>query len=185
MSTSETTTHDRGPCPCGNGTIIQHVTTQDNPWSSADSSYSIDCEECRNKWHRENEAPFFVLRSSETEHIAARQQEGAAYAAFDALSERLIADYFLSFPAKNKAREHAEMERLNLTSMTYRQYLAHRRSEESVASACDGRRNIDWILDQAAACGMQSKAAELLDRYEASKKLSSEAARRIERWRIA
>jgi hypothetical protein len=43
MSTSETVDFELGPCPSGGGNIIQSITTQDNPWSSAQVSYSIDC----------------------------------------------------------------------------------------------------------------------------------------------
>lgn len=184
MSTSETVTFNKGPCPCNDGHIAQHVTTQDNPWSTADICYSIECVKCRGEWRLEGDSPMAVLRSSEPNYYAAQREERLAYDVFSAAASQLIADYFSSFSAKNKKLEHAEMERLNLTSMSYRQYLVHRRNGQAVASACHGQRNTAWLLRQAEACGRQSEVAGLLDRYERAKKASSEAARRIVRRRV-
>jgi hypothetical protein len=184
MSTSETVTLNKGSCPCGNGHIAQHVTTQDNPWSGADICYSIECARCRADWRLDGDTSMAVLRSSETDFIAAQVREHSAYQSFNMASSQLIANYFSSFSARFRKHEHAEMVRLNITSMSYRHYLTHRGNGNSVESACHGERNTPWLLRQAAGCSRQSEIAELLDLYEKSRRSSSEAARRIVRRRV-
>jgi hypothetical protein len=185
MSTSDSVTLNKGPCPCGNGHIAQHVTTQDNPWSGADICYSIACDKCNDEWRLEGDTCTAVLRASEVEYTVAMRNQHSAYLSFTKDSEQLIEDYFASYPAKNKKMEHAEMERLNLTSMNYRQYLAHRRNGDSIASCCHGQRNKEWLFQQAAAYGKQREIEDLFNLYETTKNTASDAARLIVRRRVA
>jgi hypothetical protein len=54
MSTTDIGIVEEGPCPCGKGHIAKQVTTQDNPWSTADVCYSIECADCSGAWRLEH-----------------------------------------------------------------------------------------------------------------------------------
>src|SRR5689334_8093734 len=56
MSTSETVSFKACDCPCGAGEVTRHVTTQDNPWSSADIHLTLDCPVCAQAWQLRFEA---------------------------------------------------------------------------------------------------------------------------------
>lgn len=185
MSTSETVTFEKGLCPCGDGRIVQRVTTQDNPWSTADISYSIECQKCCSDWRLEATSPVIVLRSSETEYLAALPLQHAAFHELSTASEQIISNYFTNLAVKNKKSEHAELQRLGLTSMNYRQYLAHRNVGGTAASASHGLRNTAWLLSQAATVSRYDEIVELIDRYERARRATTTAANLIIRRKVA
>lgn len=73
MSTSETVEWTLGKCPCGLGEIVNEITTQDNPWSSADSNLFIRCERCASEWRIEHR--HLVKKGSDSEYKAAWAHE--------------------------------------------------------------------------------------------------------------
>lgn len=184
MSTSEKDTFDNGPCPCGSGRIARHVTSYDNPWSGADVSYSIECQKCSSEWRFDSHvAPLMVRRSSEVEYTAALAEQMAASGELSAASQQIVAAYFAKFAAKNKKSEHAELERIGITSRSYKQYLAHRRVGGTAATASFASRNTEWLLQQAADESRHEEIVELLERSERAKQATAEAAKKIERWK--
>src|SRR5579859_4356481 len=122
MSTSETVDFELGPCPCGAGKLVKSITTQDNPWSSADISYSIACASCSQAWRIEGHG--LVNVQSEAPYSAAYREERAKHAALNALCGPLVDSYFRVFAAKSKKAEHAEMARLGIYSGNCRNFLA-------------------------------------------------------------
>ncbi|WP_019582822.1 hypothetical protein [Pseudomonas mandelii] len=142
MSTSETVTFNQGPCPCGDGQIAKQVTSQDNPWSGVDISYSIDCPTCSREWRIEHQS--LVLRSSESLLNSASAAESAARNALDNFLQSIVENYFSDFSAPTKKDEHAELERLGITYMSYRQYLEHKRKGGSICTASAPQRNLAW-----------------------------------------
>ena len=184
MSTSEKDTFDSGPCPCGNGHIVRHVTSYDNPWSGADVSYSIECQKCSSEWRFDSHvAPLMVRRSSEIEYTAALAEQMAASGELSAASQQIVSAYFAKFAAKNKKLEHAELERLGITSRSYKQYLAHRREGGAAATDSFASRNTEWLLQQAADESRRDEIVELLERSERAKQATADAAKKIERWK--
>jgi hypothetical protein len=154
MSTSETVDFNKGPCPCGNGALVKHVTTQDNPWSSADIAYTISCAACATTWRVDGN--WLTLKSSEQAHDGAWAEELEASSVLDALIHQLVNGYFMTFSAPSKKAEHTEMVRLGITSQSYRQYLEHKRNGDTSASACFARNNESWLYGLATeqGCGI-------------------------------
>jgi hypothetical protein len=182
MSTSETDTFDLGPCPCGAGHIAKHVTTQDNPWSSADVAYSIECARCSNEWYLDYGT--LVLRASERGYNRARENERATYAPLAALTDRIVADYMSNIAARTKKAEHSEMVRLGITGMSYRQYLEHRRGGHPASSACVGLRNESWLLSEATARSLDQELLALMDAHSIARATTSAESKKIVRRRI-
>lgn len=183
VSTSETTTFNRGPCPCGQGHIAQHVTTQDNPWSTADIAYSIDCPRCALEWRLDGQT--LVLRSSEAGHAAAAKVEAATSKPLHALVQQIVSHHFASFTAPNKKAEHAELVRLGLTRMSYRQYLMHRRNGGTIATAAVPARNQSWLKDAATRQGRMVELEALSSAHAAAEMARKQAYEHVVRRRIA
>lgn len=183
MSTSETVSFTVGPCPCGAGTIAKHVTTQDNPWSSADISFTIECKLCASEWRLERQ--YMVLRRSETEYLAARKNEESAYKPLCRLVDLLVEGYLTAFAAKSKKAELAEMTRLGITSLSYAQYLKHRSEGKTPTQACYGLRNLPWLTELAVVQSLNNKLGELLFAHEAAQQETKDTAKKIVRKQIA
>jgi hypothetical protein len=166
MSTSETTTFNKGPCPCGQGRLAQHVTTQDNPWSTADIVYSIECPGCSSEWRLDGKT--LILRSSEVAHAEATKTEQAAAQRLRALALSIVAHHFKPFAPGSKKAEHAELQRLGITSMSYRQYLDLRRNGGTIATAAAPTRNPTWLRGVADHQGRTQELDELTAAHTAT-----------------
>lgn len=182
MSTSETFTIDAGPCPCGNGRIAKHVTSQDNPWSSVDIHYSLECPTCSKNWQLRDR--YIVQLSSEGSHNAARAKQSAVSASLKRLVNELVSDYFHKLSAKSKKAEHAEMTRLGITSLSYNGYLKHRRQGGTIEEAASGIANRAFLLAEAAAVGKKDALVALLSGYDCASKDVADAAAQIVRKRV-
>jgi|SRR5579863_855329 len=128
MSTSETVDFVLGPCPCGAGKLVQNITTQDNPWSSADVGYSIACPSCSQAWRIEGRG--IVNVKSEAPYNAVYREERAKYAALSELCDPLVDSYFQTFAAKTKKRPSTPV-RLGIYSGSYRNFLTSKREKKS------------------------------------------------------
>jgi hypothetical protein len=178
VSTSETTEHIIGTCPCGAGHIVQEVTTQDNPWSSADISYSVSCKECRKLWS--------AGRSTLTS-IPDQVERDRAYAVvrdisdeIDALVADEVNDYFDNPRFKNMAQEQREMVRLNLMPRDIRNYRNGRNAGVSYADLCRPLNNPKWLRKLLEASDKVAELDRLLvDHAAAEKNYGSKQIRRI------
>lgn len=142
MSTSETATFDANVCPCGQGKVVKHVTTQDNPWSSADIAYALECERChRQGWMLERGGGALVLRSSEAPSSAAYDVWMRSSKQLHELVGKLVDDYFSRFAAKSKKAECGELHRLGIYAGNYRGYLKSRSGGETIGQISYGLRN--------------------------------------------
>jgi len=155
MSSSETVTFKKGPCPCGAGHIAHHVTSQDNPWSGVDHSYSIACSTCAAEWRIE--PGVITLRSSEAGYKKARVSAQAAFEHAQNLAEVIVADCFKKYAAKNKKAEHAEMLRLAITGSSYLDYLKYRREGRTLAQATSALSNEASLLAEARRVSVEPK----------------------------
>lgn len=183
MSTSETVHIDKGPCPCGLGRVIQHITTQDNPWSNSDIAYSVACARCSTEWHIDGSS--LVQKASERPYLAACETEADARHALRTRTDRLVNAYFEAFKAPNKKAEHAEMKQLGITSLSYRQYLAHKRQGGTPASASYARRNESWLLALADDQSCKSELLDLMSTADRARDATRDAYSSITRWPIA
>lgn len=161
MSTSEILNYNKGPCPCGNGQIVQQVISHDNPWSKDIVSHSIDCPACSRDWRVERR--FIVLRSSETLFISAFAAVRDARSALHELLQSIVEHHFSDFSAPTKSAEHAELERLDLTHMSYRQYLEHKRKGGSISTAAAPLKNIAWVQAAASQMNVEKQLQDLLN----------------------
>ena len=183
MSTSETVTFDKGPCPCGAGHIDQHVTTQDNPWSTADIAYSINCLKCSREWRLDNKT--LVLRSSEAPYAAAKTAEEIARRPLQTLVRSIAVSHFSSFGARSKKAAHAELERLGLTSMSYRQYLEHVSKGGTIATAASPLRNQRWLQEVAKKQGLTEQLDNLTEALSHATKELEHASSQVVRKKVA
>lgn len=183
MSTSETVEFTVGACPCGAGNVVRHVTTQDNPWSSADISYSIDCRECRRDWTITGGG---VLTNSESEkpYVEAQRIELEVSKDVRALVDALVNQYFEKFAARTMVDEWREMQRLDITTMNINQFRRAARNGERPAQRCYGLRNHSWIFDLAEAAGKKEELTDSLARLDQAKRKRVETAKGIVRRRL-
>lgn len=183
MSISETVTLKKGPCPCGGGYIAQHVTSQDNPWSSADVAYSLECAKCSSEWRLDGTT--LVLRSSEVPHASAARAEEAAAQPLRALVRQIVAQHFASFTAPTKKAEHAELQRLGICNLSYRQYLEHRKAGGTIATAAVPARNHAWLDGLALSQGHDQLLTSLTAAHKAAKATRDQTYAQIVRKRVA
>ncbi|WP_146022455.1 hypothetical protein [Pseudomonas sp. FW305-70] len=182
MSTSETVTFNLGPCPCGDGQIAKRVTSQDNPWSGVDTSYSIDCPTCSREWRIVHQS--LVLRSSEALFNSASAAESAARNALHNFLQFIVKNHFSDFSAPTKKAEHAELERLGLTYMSYRQYLEHRRKGGSICTASAPLRNLAWARAAARKLNVERQFEALTEANSQAEQAADHARTLIVRKRI-
>ena len=126
-----------------------------------------------------------VLRSSETNYRIARAKEEAALTPLRSSVDQIVTDYFAGFAASTKKAEHAEMVRLGITAMSYRQYLDHRRKGETISQACNGLRNEEWLLSEAAAHSREAELRSLIAIHLAAREATNEASKEIVRRKVA
>jgi hypothetical protein len=162
--------------------VTHHVTTQDNPWSTADHAYTIDCKACSLDYRFDHD--HLVRRSSEVAYHGCREAEHRCHDDLQRIIEPLIEGYFIEFEAKTKKAEHAEIVRLNLSANSYQGYLADRAKGKSLASTCWGLRNTSWLRNQAERRGVRENFEAALSALNAAKNATQIAARQIERIKV-
>lgn len=182
MSTSETVSFPLGPCPCGGGVVTHQITTQDNPWSTADHAYTIECNACSLDYRLDR--GHIVRRSSEVAYQNSQAELHRCFEELRRLIAPLIEQYFSEFGAKTKKAEHAEIVRLNLSSNSYRGYLADRAKGNSLVSTCCGLGNTSWLRSQATLHGVGDGLDAALSALKAAKNATEIAARQIERIKV-
>ncbi len=183
MSTSETDIFNQGPCPCGNGKIVKQVISQDNPWSGVDISYSIDCPTCSRDWRVERRT--IVLRSSEKLFDSAFATMSGARSALHELLQSIVEHHFSGFSVPTNKAEHAELERLDLTHMSYRQYLEHKRKGGSISTATAPLKNRAWVQEAARNLNVEKQLEALFETNSQADRALTEARSQVVRRTIA
>jgi hypothetical protein len=178
MSTSETVDFPVGDCPCGNGKILKYVTTQDNPWSSADISYEIHCSRCVSEWQITNYG-LLTNRESERPHNEAYQAEQATARDLHSLVDDLVDQYFQDFGAKTMTGELREMQRLGISTMNIAQFRQAVRAGRRPSERAYALRNIDWLSSLAKAAGKESAFWELRVRQDEAREKTAETAKAV------
>lgn len=161
MSTSETDIFEVGPCPCGVGQISQTIVSQTNRWSIPQISYSIECKACSRDWRIEHKS--LVLRSSETEFKRLSNSTICTRTLIHELIQSIVAHHFSGFTAPTSKAEHAELLRLDLTNMSYRQYLDHKKNGGSICTAAFPLRNRAWLRIVAEQMNVLKRLEELFE----------------------
>jgi hypothetical protein len=159
MSTSETDHYEVQECPCGQGHVMKTIVTQDNPWSSADISFSINCVKCQKEWAIENKnlinissaLPFenssLVVRSSRQKLVQ--------------LTDPMVDDYFKEFSAKSMKAELRELERLGISNASYDSFRKAKNYGKKLSEICNPFRNREWLVKLAQSNGAEEKFNEL------------------------
>jgi len=184
MSTSETVILESNVCPCGHGKILKHVTTQDNPWSSADISYELSCETCAANWVLDQTGIALVSRHAAAKADAANEAWRLAGQRLHAVVEKLVNDYFTHFAAQSKKAEWQEMHRLDIYVGTYRNYLQDKRNKQQAGKIAYGLRNRPWLTALAAELNSETELNQLIATWDARKNEWEEAARAVKRWPV-
>jgi hypothetical protein len=123
MSTSETDEYTIGKCPCGKGQVIKTMVTQDNPWSSADISYRIECSQCRGDWELSRLGDGLTLLSSKIPTQQASTVRMNARRDLDNYVRSLAAKHYATQNFKTKKAEHAYLVQQGIAVGSYRTYL--------------------------------------------------------------
>lgn len=178
MSTSETTDFPIGECPCGNGKILKYVTTQDNPWSSADISYGIDCPRCAGEWAITSYGTL-TNRESERPYNEAYRAEREIAAELHSLVDGLVDQYFQNFGAKTMAAELREMQRLGISTMNIDQFRKATRAGRRPSERAYALKNLDWLSGLAKAAGKESVFRQLRARHEGAVARTVEAGKAV------
>jgi hypothetical protein len=145
LSTSETTEHNIGVCPCGDGHIVQEVTTQDNPWSSADIAYVVDCPKCRKLWSAGRSTLTSIPDEAERSRAYGVVREISDQ--IDALVEDEVNAYFADPRFKNMAQEQREMSHLGLVPRDIRNYRNGRNAGVKYSDLCRPINNPRWLRE--------------------------------------
>ncbi|MFQ6574116.1 hypothetical protein [Pseudomonas sp. UM16] len=182
MSTSETVTFDAGACPCNAGRLVKRVTSQGNPWSGVDVAFSIDCPACTTEWRIDR--TMMVLRSSESAYYSALAADRVARDAVHALVLPLIEHFLKELEAPNKKALHTELTRLNLTTMSYRQFLEHMRRGNNASAAVTSTRNPGWLSSIADAHGVRDQLDRLSQTLKSTGQACTHAAQQVVRRKI-
>jgi len=181
MSTSETFTFDVSACPCNAGRVVKRVTSQDNPWSGVDVTFSIECPACASEWRIDR--TMMVLRSSESAYHAALAADRAAREAVDALVQPLIEQFLTELSAPNKKALHTELTRLNLTTLSYRQFLEHIRKGKNASDAVTSR-NLGWLSSLADTHGVRDHFEKLSQTMKSTGQACTHARQQVVRKKI-
>jgi len=183
VSTSETVTLGANVCPCGKGRIVKHVTTQDNPWSSADISYELECPACLTVgWGLEGSGVFLVRKSTEAAAEAANEAWMQAGKPLHELIGSLVDVYFATFGAKSKKAEFEEAKRLDIYTGSYRNFLKGKSERKTTGQLCYGLRNRTWIASLADAKGCRQRLDSLIETFDRKRAEWEGAAKAVVRW---
>lgn len=182
MSTSETTSYASNTCPCGKGEIIKHVTTQDNPWSSADISYELACDACRVEWRMEEYGGHLIKTSSEVEYNNASAARNQTWNAVKQLAAPFIDTYFNAHAPKSKKAQWEKMQELDVFAGSYKDYLNRRSAGEAPGDIAHGIRNPKWLLSLAPDDNARQELTKAIADHESAKKALETAAGKIVRW---
>jgi hypothetical protein len=96
----------------------------------------------------------------------------------------LINKYFYEFTAKTKKAEHAEMVRLGITCMSYREFLKRKNEGNSPAQMCYALHNRNWVAALARAVSLEEELHRLWVTYEDAEAATHDAYRKIVRRRM-
>ena len=184
MSTSDTSTFDSNVCPCGRGTILKHVTTQDNPWSSADIAYELSCGFCNPHWILETTGVALVSRVEAAQENAAREAWLQGGEPLHRLAEGLVSGYFADFGAKTKKAEWQEMQRLGIYAGSYRNYLQDKAKKRDPGKIAYGLRNQAWLEELARGESVDAELASLAATWAARRSEWEATARQVKRWPV-
>lgn len=128
MSTSETDEYKIGTCPCGEGSIVKTIVTQDNPWSGVDVTYHVGCNRCRADWELNRSGDQLTLRSSLVPSAQAAKVLGQARQNLEAYLGDLAAAYFAAQGFRTKKAERDHLVELGIVNGSYRTYLQDRKN---------------------------------------------------------
>lgn len=180
MSTSETVTFTANACPCGKGSILKHVTSQDNPWSSVDVSYELDCKSCASKWRMDYSG--LVRVDSEAPYNAARDAHSKASKALRKVSATLVDGYFSAGQHRTKKAQWEAMRELKIYGDSYRNYLKRRSEGETPGEIALPLGNVSWLLSLAEKENRLDETKSVLSEHEAAADAWNDAAKKIVRW---
>lgn len=179
MSTSEIDIIEVGPCHCGVGRISQTIVSQSNRWSIPQISYSIECKACSIDWRIERKS--LVLRSSETEFKYFSNAAICTRTRLHDLIRSIVVHHFSGFTVPTSKAEHAELLRLDLTNMSYRQYLNHKKKGGSICTAAVPLQNRAWLRTAAEEINVSKQLEELLEDSDKADHDQKLAARKVVR----
>lgn len=177
MSTQETIKRRAGACPCGAGDVMTSITTQDNPWSSADIYHYLKCEACAREWRVDGGR--LVSRAEESLYRQAREEHYAVMDKLDALTGPLVDAYFEQFAAPSMAAEHREMLRLDIATSNIRSFRKDKNAGKKPSELSFARRNMAWLRPLVKRAGLEAEFDALLQELEDADARQDEAYRNV------
>lgn len=104
-----------------------------------------------------------VLRSSETEFKNFSNAAICTRKRLHDLIRLIVVHHFSGFTAPTGKAEHAELLRLDLTNMSYRQYLDHKKKGGNICTAALPLHNRTWLRTAAEQMSVLKRLEELLE----------------------
>ncbi len=166
MSTSETDEFEVMACPCGAGLVMKYVTTYENAWSGADTTYGISCHKCSKEW------------SAGRGHLTHLEDDRANTSLFrtlmdaeDAITKFMepeIDAYFANPKFRDMAKVQREMMRLSLSPRDIRNFRIGRAQGKRYSELCRPFKNRSWLTSLASGVGKAEELSALCDAREAA-----------------
>lgn len=146
MSTSERWTNTYAPCPCGAGSILEHVDSPDNPWSSVGREYELSCDKCEKQWVLEgrelHDREAFEANRQAFDQLRKVEKE------IDTLGTLAIDQIVQASLFPDHKSEYKALTGARICNEGPIRYPRARRDGKSASSMCQPRKNLSWIIEQ-------------------------------------
>ncbi|RON43567.1 hypothetical protein BK666_21095 [Pseudomonas frederiksbergensis] len=122
-----------------------------------------------------------VLRSSDSESKRLSISAKSTQTAISDLVRSIVVNHFADFTAPTSKAEHAELVRLDITNMTYRQYLDHKGRGGNICTAATSLRNRTWLKTAAEQMNILERLEDLFEKSAGTEQQQKLAAEKIVR----
>jgi hypothetical protein len=164
---SESWTNILGPCLCGKGRVVEHVTESDSVWLASNWSSSateLECTTCSKEW-RLNGAEF-VRIGSDREVIRIRQERSRLDGELQQIAKDVVDAYFSmarSYPSMKA--EWEELRRLGLYGESLNIFRKRKNAGRPVRELVFARWGMPFVNDNCLP-DQRERAAEIFRRIE-------------------
>jgi hypothetical protein len=170
-----------GSCPCGKGSVVEHLTESDHPWianHSRTSTTDLECDTCSKEWRYSGSE--FIQIASERELERIRREQAELQSELQAIAAEVVAAFLENkvYPSMNA--EWKELKTFELFSESLVTYRRRRRGSRSIVSLLSPRWGIPWIAANLSVTqkGRATAISKRLDNLQGEEK---EAARLVVR----
>src|SRR6266851_202103 len=135
-----------GRCPCGKGSVVEHVTESDHPWIMnhlRSRNTVLECSICSKEWHLSGSE--FVQIASEREVERIRQEKMAMELELQNIATDTVNAFFEIHSYPSMKAEWEALRKFGLYHGSLRTYRNRRRGRRPIPSLLSACWNIPWI----------------------------------------